>query len=119
MGKQNKYGIKVGDVFKSTHGYSMVINDFYKVIEILGDYKIRVRALEKINVNDNGYGQQGEEIMDYDNFDMREKPLDKMVKLHHRYDKTETYYIKISDYEYAYLLPKEDYSKPCWFDYMD
>ena len=112
--KKNKYGIKVGDVFKSTHGYSMIINDFYKVIDIIGTTKIAVSALNKIKVSDDGYGQQGIEKMDYNNFDFREKPMAKMVQC-----KGHTPFIKISDYEYAYLLNEDEYDREYWFDYMD
>ena len=112
----HKYGIKVGDVFHSSHGYNMTINDFYKVVEVLGFSKIRVRALKRQTTTDDGYNQCGHEKMVYDKFDEREHALTKIVqKSNYNYKP----YIKISDYEHAYLMKPEEYDKEYYFNYLD
>ncbi len=113
MEKQNKFGVKVGDVFHSSHGYSMCLNSFYQVVEILGTTKIRVRELCKRVTRDDGYGQQGHEKMVYGLF-RDDYKIDKMVQQYNG-----TPFIKINNYEFAYLISPERYDDEHWFDYMD
>ena len=116
MEKINKYGVKVGDVFHSSHGYNMTMNDFYQVIEVIGFSKIRVRELKRQNVDDDGYGQVGHERMLYNEFNERTPAMMKFVQ-----KSTYNYkpYIKISDYEHAYLMKPEEYDKEYYFNYLD
>ena len=116
MEKQNKFGVKVGDVFYASYGYSMCLNSFYQVIEVLGTTKVRVRETLTKTTSHDGYGQQGYEKMMYGVFDLDREPLDKMVQIS-KYDKRP--YIKISNYKHAYLLPENRYDEEFWFDYMD
>ena len=116
MEKQNKFGVKVGDVFHSSHGYSMCLNSFYQVVEVLGTTKVRVKRLLKRVTSDDGYGQQGHEKMVYGMFDTREDSLDKMVQKASYSDKP---FIKINNYEIAFLMNEDEYDESFWFDYMD
>lgn len=114
--KQNKFGVKVGDIFYAPHGYSMCLNSFYQVVEVLGTTKIRVRETLKRTTSHDGYGQQGCEKMVYGFFNLEREPLDKMVKIS-KYDNRP--FIKINDYEFAYLISPERYDDEYWFDYLD
>ena len=41
--KTNKFGVKVGDIFRMTWGYDQTNNDFFQVIELVGANSVRVR----------------------------------------------------------------------------
>lgn len=41
--KANKFGVKVGDIFRMTWGYDQTNNDFFQVIELAGANSVRVR----------------------------------------------------------------------------
>ena len=43
--KKNKYGIKVGDVFGMSWGYDQTNNDFFQVVELVGESSVRVREI--------------------------------------------------------------------------
>ena len=43
--KANKYGVKVGDFFMATWGYDQTNNDFFQVIELVGESSVRVREV--------------------------------------------------------------------------
>ena len=55
--KENKYGVKVGDLFSMTWGYSMTIQSFFQVVEVVGTASARVREVcpEKIDYTGGGY----------------------------------------------------------------
>jgi len=41
----NKYGVKVGDIFRATWGYEQTNNDFFQVIALVGESSVRVREV--------------------------------------------------------------------------
>ena len=41
----NKYGVKVGDLFRSSWGYEQTNNDFFQVVELVGTSSVRVREV--------------------------------------------------------------------------
>lgn len=41
----NKYGVKVGDIFRATWGYEQTNNDFFQVIALVGKCSVRVREV--------------------------------------------------------------------------
>ena len=43
--KVNKYGVRVGDIFRATWGYEQTNNDFFQVIELVGVSSVRVREV--------------------------------------------------------------------------
>ncbi len=43
--KKNKYGVKVGDIFSASWGYDQTNNDFFQVIELVGETMARVREI--------------------------------------------------------------------------
>ena len=40
--KANKFGVKVGDVFHTSWGYDQTNNDFFQVVELVGEQSVRV-----------------------------------------------------------------------------
>ena len=43
--KINKFGVKVGDIFRASWGYEQTNNDFFQVIALVGESSIRVREV--------------------------------------------------------------------------
>lgn len=43
--KKNKFGIKVGDIFRATWGYEQTNNDFFQVVALCGESSVRVREV--------------------------------------------------------------------------
>ena len=43
--KQNKYGVKVGDIFSASWGYEQTNVDFFQVISLAGESSVRVRQV--------------------------------------------------------------------------
>ena len=41
----NKYGVKVGDIFRATWGYEQTNNDFFQVVALVGETSVRVREV--------------------------------------------------------------------------
>lgn len=41
----NKYGVKVGDLFRASWGYEQTNNDFFQVVELVGTSSVRVREV--------------------------------------------------------------------------
>ena len=41
----NKYGVKVGDLFRASWGYEQTNNDFFQVVELVGASSVRVREV--------------------------------------------------------------------------
>ena len=41
----NKYGVKVGDLFRASWGYEQTNNDFFQVVELVGTTSVRVREV--------------------------------------------------------------------------
>lgn len=44
--KTNKFGVKVGDFFSASWGYDQTNNDFFQVIELVGESSVRVREVD-------------------------------------------------------------------------
>lgn len=43
--KQNKFGVKVGDIFSTSWGYDQTNVDFFQVVELVGNLSVRVREV--------------------------------------------------------------------------
>lgn len=43
--KENKFGVKVGDIFSASWGYEQTNNDFFQVIALVGENSVRVREV--------------------------------------------------------------------------
>lgn len=43
--KENKFGVKVGDLFSASWGYDQTNNDFFQVIALVGESSVRVREV--------------------------------------------------------------------------
>jgi hypothetical protein len=41
----NKYGVKIGDIFRATWGYEQTNNDFFQVVGLVGESSVRVREV--------------------------------------------------------------------------
>lgn len=41
----NKFGVKVGDIFRATWGYEQTNNDFFQVVALVGESSVRVREV--------------------------------------------------------------------------
>lgn len=54
--KVNKYGVKVGDIFRSTWGYEQTNVDFFQVIELVGACSVRVREVNLPIIEDKATG---------------------------------------------------------------
>lgn len=44
-GKENRFGVKVGDVFESSWGYEQTNVDFFQVVALVGESSVRVREV--------------------------------------------------------------------------
>lgn len=44
----NKFGVKVGDVFYASWGYEQTNNNFFQVVELVGESSVRVREVSPI-----------------------------------------------------------------------
>ena len=42
---KNRYGVKVGDLFSASWGYDQTNNDFFQVVELVGESSVRVREV--------------------------------------------------------------------------
>lgn len=120
MEKQNKFGIRVGDIFHSQYGWNTVRHAFYKVVAINGTTQVTVKELKTRVVSDDGYGQQGNLVMvdEFEDNPHYNRELKKSVQ-RYRFSNDDEYYIRISNYENAYLMKPEEYNNTYWFDYMD
>lgn len=43
--KTNKFGVKVGDIFRATWGWEQTNNDFFQVVALCGESSVRVREV--------------------------------------------------------------------------
>ena len=96
--------VKVWDVFKSSYGYDMTINEFYQVIDIKGK-KITAREIWK----ETTYWDDG--------FTGNQKPvLNKFIGDAQSFIISPCGWIKVNDYRYAY---KCDPDSEHYFNYLD
>ena len=114
---RNKYVVKVGGIFHSVWGYNMINHDFYKVIKLKGTTQVVVRRLKTINTRDDGYGQCGwlKMVDEFDENPHFNEEIIKKVLLN--YDSTQK--IKITEWQTAYIMPKEKYDDEFYFNYLD
>ena len=59
--KKNKYGIKVGDVFGMSWGYDQTNNDFFQVVELVGESSVRVREINPRIISRHSNGSMAED----------------------------------------------------------
>ena len=57
--KENKYGVKVGDLFNMTFGYNMTIQSFFQVVELVGKSSVRVIEVKPEILDYTGGGYSG------------------------------------------------------------
>ena len=60
--KQNKFGVKVGDLFRTSWGYEQTNNDFFQVVELVGSMSVRVREVCPPVVNREAVSGMSEDI---------------------------------------------------------
>lgn len=51
--KENKYGVKVGDLFSASWGYEQTNVDFFQVIALVGETSVRVREVHPRMIEEN------------------------------------------------------------------
>lgn len=56
----NKYGVKVGDVFRATWGWEQTNNDFFQVVELVGSSSVRVREVHLRIIESDATGPMAE-----------------------------------------------------------
>ena len=94
--------VKVGDVFHSSWGYDMTINDFYKVIDVLGSKKIKLKQLKNKVLSGNHFA--GEETFHKNEFKKDAEEFTRMVNAN--YSKP---VVKINSYNQAFKIdPKNE-----------
>lgn len=54
--KVNKFGVKVGDLFRASWGYDQTNVDFFQVIALVGETSVRVREVNPPMVEDSAVG---------------------------------------------------------------
>jgi len=59
--KKNKFGVKVGDIFRATWGYEQTNNDFFQVIALCGDSSVRVREVNLPMIDSQAIGPMSED----------------------------------------------------------
>jgi len=52
----NKYGVKVGDLFRASWGYEQTNVDFFQVVELVGESSVRVREVSMVLIDDKAVG---------------------------------------------------------------
>ena len=60
--KANKFGVKVGDLFRTSWGYEQTNNDFFQVVELVGSMSVRVREVCPPVVNREAVSGMSEDI---------------------------------------------------------
>lgn len=121
--KENKYGVKVGDLFNMSFGYNMTIQSFFQVVELVGTSSVKVIEVkpEKLNYTGGGY---------YGNFQIAKPngilPSNERSQFIHDREKgdlkrvsigyADTPTIKIKDY-IGYLVT--DYNREYYYNTMD
>lgn len=58
--KANKFGVKVGDLFHASWGYDQTNNDFFQVVELVGEQSVRVREVSPVCVASEASGPDAE-----------------------------------------------------------
>lgn len=59
--KVNKFGVKVGDLFHASWGYDQTNNDFFQVIELVGEQSVRVREVNPVCLDSEATGPMAED----------------------------------------------------------
>ena len=60
--KTNKFGVKVGDLFRTSWGYEQTNNNFFQVVELVGSMSVRVREVCPPVVNREAVSGMSEDI---------------------------------------------------------
>ena len=59
--KENKFGVKIGDIFSASWGYEQTNNDFFQVIALVGDSSVRVREVYLPMIDSSAVGPMSED----------------------------------------------------------
>ena len=59
--KKNKFGVKVGDIFRATWGYDQTNNDFFQVVSLCGESSVRVREVNPPMLSSRATGPDAED----------------------------------------------------------
>ncbi len=59
---ENKFGVKVGDIFSASWGYEQTNVNFFQVIALVGSSSVRVREVYPPMINENGYGMCADRV---------------------------------------------------------
>lgn len=110
---QNKYGVKVGDVFHASWGYDQTNNDFFQVVELVGETSVRVREVSLPILERTGISSMSEDRV----FSVVRDPLPPVPYAHFikdndrgdlkrlsRYDETCAPRFKIASFASAHLV---------------
>lgn len=107
--KENIYGVKVGDVFKSTWGYDQTNVDFYQVRRLVGSQSVEVEEVEipEVSCDYYSHGMSANICYDIDpsiqypasEYSTRPSTFVKRVK-----ESGDSLYIDIASYANAYLV---------------
>lgn len=54
--KANKFGVKIGDLFRASWGYEQTNVDFFQVVELVGESSVRVREVYPELIEDKAVG---------------------------------------------------------------
>lgn len=57
----NKYGVKVGDIFRATWGWEQTNNDFFQVVALVGKCSVRVREVSPRIIESRATGPMAED----------------------------------------------------------
>lgn len=57
----NKFGVKVGDIFRATWGWEQTNNDFFQVVELVGSTSVRVREVYLPMISSEATGPMAED----------------------------------------------------------
>lgn len=58
--KKNKFGVQVGDIFRTSWGYEQTNNDFFQVVALCGDSSVRVREVDLPMISSDPTGPMAE-----------------------------------------------------------
>ena len=102
----NKYGVKVGDIFKSSWGYEQTNVDFFQVVELVGSCSVRIREVSLPMIEEVGIsGMSADRTYKVVHDLLPACPSSVFVKDQERGDikrMSRENYIKISNYASAY-----------------
>lgn len=114
----NDYGVKIGDIFHSSWGYSMSLNSFYRVVKVTKK-SVYVVEVNPVRVGFNGWEGHWTLRPDEDWSCVRnEEPSRFVVKLN-TWNKKNIPYICPSSSEMAMLLRGDDFKREFYENHLD